>query len=170
MVRIFRLRYRVYDLKPPLLDIVHALEWIQKEIHVFGGDKTRVTLMGHSGGARLVDYLSISPHAQKFFHQIVIMSESGNGEFELLPDRNQAASRRVAHEVGCTKMGPDDEDWEDTPTVEGIVHCLRNKSAIELSAQQPLNEALGIYFGGPSLDYGEHAVILSKNFKTYSNF
>uniref|UniRef100_A0A914Z5F9 Carboxylic ester hydrolase n=1 Tax=Panagrolaimus superbus TaxID=310955 RepID=A0A914Z5F9_9BILA len=146
------------DMNPALHDIVHALEWIQKEIHVFGGNKDRVTVMGHSGGAVIADYLSVSPYAQKLFNQVVIMSRSGGN---LVPDRNQRASRRMANKVGCTNMGLEDGEWEDQGIVEGILQCLRNKSALELSAQQPLGEQDGMFFNGPALDYGDYALLPS---------
>ena len=113
--------------------------------------------MGHSGGAVLVDYLTMSPYAQNLFNQAVIMSKSGDIG-NIVPDRNQAASRRLANKVGCTNMGLNDEDWENQEAVEAIVQCLRNKSPLELSAQQPLGEKDGKYFAAPALDYGKHAV------------
>uniref|UniRef100_A0AC34FMH0 Carboxylic ester hydrolase n=1 Tax=Panagrolaimus sp. ES5 TaxID=591445 RepID=A0AC34FMH0_9BILA len=146
------------DMNPALHDIVHALEWIQSEIHVFGGNKDKVTVMGHSGGAVIADYLAVSPYAQKLFDQVVIMSRSGGN---LVPDRNQRASRRMANKVGCTNMEQEDDGWEDQATVEDILQCLRNKSALELSAQQPLGEQNGMFFNGPALDYGDYALLPS---------
>ena len=40
-----------------LLDIVHALRWVQNNIESFGGDRTNVTLSGESSGASNVAFL-----------------------------------------------------------------------------------------------------------------
>ena len=44
-----------------LYDILAALVWIQENVASFGGDRHRVTLMGHHHGAALVHLLAISP-------------------------------------------------------------------------------------------------------------
>ena len=43
-----------------LLDMVLALEWVQDNIHLFGGDKDRVTVFGQSAGAASVGHLMMS--------------------------------------------------------------------------------------------------------------
>ena len=44
-----------------LFDQLKALQWIHKNIEVFGGDPSRVTLAGHSAGALDVGVQMISP-------------------------------------------------------------------------------------------------------------
>ena len=39
-----------------LLDQEFALKWVQKYIHLFGGDNTRVTIGGESAGAGSIYY------------------------------------------------------------------------------------------------------------------
>jgi len=50
-----------------MLDIVQALEWVQKRISYFGGDPEKVTIFGQSAGAFLVTLLSVHPEAKGLF-------------------------------------------------------------------------------------------------------
>lgn len=56
--------------------MIASLEWIQNEIHVFGGDPRQVTLMGYSSGASAIQYLLASPKLQdhKLFSQVFLDS------------------------------------------------------------------------------------------------
>jgi para-nitrobenzyl esterase len=61
-----------------LLDIVKALEFVQKNIAGFGGDPARVTLMGQSAGAVNVYALLSSPllagRPERLFHRVAALS------------------------------------------------------------------------------------------------
>lgn len=58
-----------------ILDMIAALEWIQKNIHHFGGDPGNVTIAGQSAGSFAVNYLTVSPLAKGLFHRAI--AESG---------------------------------------------------------------------------------------------
>ena len=57
-----------------MLDVVQALQWIQKNIRQFGGDPTNVTVFGESGGGGKVGTLLCMPVAKGLFHKAIIMS------------------------------------------------------------------------------------------------
>ena len=59
-----------------LLDAVAALQWVQRNIHAFGGDPARVTIFGESAGADMVNYLMVSPAANGLFGQAISQSSS----------------------------------------------------------------------------------------------
>lgn len=60
-----------------LLDQIAALEWIQHNIANFGGDPTRVTVAGTSGGAGSVAALLAIPRARSLFHRAITHSVPG---------------------------------------------------------------------------------------------
>lgn len=47
-----------------LLDILAALRWLQMNIKAFGGDPSRVTVIGHDTGAALVNLLLTTSNAK----------------------------------------------------------------------------------------------------------
>ena len=57
-----------------MLDVVQALQWIQKNIRQFGGDPTNVTIFGESGGGGKVGTLLCMPAAKGLFHKAIVMS------------------------------------------------------------------------------------------------
>ncbi|MEU1341046.1 carboxylesterase family protein [Streptomyces sp. NPDC005827] len=57
-----------------LLDIVAALEWVQRNVAVFGGDPARVTVCGQSGGSGKVAALNTMPRARDLFARSIMMS------------------------------------------------------------------------------------------------
>ncbi|MDG1164324.1 MAG: carboxylesterase family protein, partial [Porticoccaceae bacterium] len=63
-----------------LLDIIAALQWIQTNIAVFGGDPANVTVFGESAGGRNVFGLLASPLAKGLFHKAI--SQSGSTRTE----------------------------------------------------------------------------------------
>ena len=57
------------------LDIIKALEWVNKNIEKFGGDKNNITIFGESAGGHNVFSLLVAPQAKGLFHKAI--SQSG---------------------------------------------------------------------------------------------
>lgn len=57
------------------LDLIAALQWVQRNIAAFGGDPDNVTIWGHSGGGAKTNFLVASPLARGLFHRAI--SEAG---------------------------------------------------------------------------------------------
>ena len=60
-----------------LRDQIFALEWVQSQIHRFGGDPNNVTVFGESAGAMSVANLIASPKAEGLFKRAIIQSGHG---------------------------------------------------------------------------------------------
>lgn len=59
-----------------LLDLVAALQWINKNITSFGGDPQNITLFGQSGGGGKVSTLLAATQAEGLYHKAIIQSGS----------------------------------------------------------------------------------------------
>ena len=84
------------------LDQRFALHWVQRNIHAFGGDPSKVLIFGESAGAASVDTLVLSqPHNPPFRAAI---SESGVSELytSINPSDSPKAWDALAKALNCT--------------------------------------------------------------------
>uniref|UniRef100_A0A914WE99 Carboxylic ester hydrolase n=1 Tax=Plectus sambesii TaxID=2011161 RepID=A0A914WE99_9BILA len=130
-----------------IMDMILGLQWTQREIHNFGGDKNRVSIMGHSSGGHATDLLSLSPKTKGLFHQVIPMSGPA-GMMPVLEDNNVAQSRQLAVAAGCAT----EDQWNAGSSFEDIIACMRSKSAEELVDFQRELEMKGSEFTGPVMD------------------
>lgn len=56
------------------LDIIAALEWVNENITLFGGDKNNITVFGESAGGHNVLSLLVISEAKELFHKAISMS------------------------------------------------------------------------------------------------
>ncbi|MFM5908281.1 MAG: carboxylesterase/lipase family protein, partial [Novosphingobium sp.] len=56
------------------LDLICALQWVQRNIAAFGGDPGNVTVFGQSGGGAKIATLMAMPEAKGLFHKAITMS------------------------------------------------------------------------------------------------
>ncbi|XP_053737487.1 para-nitrobenzyl esterase isoform X1 [Synchiropus splendidus] len=82
------------------MDQIAALKWVQRNIHAFGGDPGKVTIMGQSSGGTSVWVLMMSPLAKGLFHAAVDMS----GSSILNATQEQAESDNLVflRKTGCS--------------------------------------------------------------------
>jgi len=116
-----------------LSDMVAALEWVQKYIEHFGGDKDRVTVFGESAGAQATHILLGSPKAKGLFHRAIMQSDPQgypkDGKFSWMsydtPEKAfNGATKKVLNQTGCL-------DAKDP------VECLSKYSGFELVNLSP---------------------------------
>ncbi|MBL0769649.1 carboxylesterase/lipase family protein [Sphingopyxis sp. DHUNG17] len=56
------------------LDLIAALQWVQRNIAAYGGDPANVTVFGQSGGGAKIATLMAMPAAEGLFHKAITMS------------------------------------------------------------------------------------------------
>jgi para-nitrobenzyl esterase len=92
-----------------MLDIVKALEWVNKNIEQFGGNPSDVTILGESGGGGKVGTLMCMPAAKGLFHKAVI--QSGTLINTMTQEKSRALGLAVLENLGLT---PADAEKLDT--------------------------------------------------------
>ncbi|MFX1700437.1 carboxylesterase family protein [Paraburkholderia sp. A1RO-1] len=58
----------------PAADLLLALQWVLGNVHAFGGDPGRVTLMGQSAGGWYAHLLSVLPQTRGGIHRVALLS------------------------------------------------------------------------------------------------
>ncbi|KAG4067634.1 hypothetical protein HA402_005406 [Bradysia odoriphaga] len=116
-----------------LKDQAFLLQWVQENIHHFGGNNDSVTIWGESAGGVSVHYQMISPMSRGLFHKAILNSGTlNNGWCD--PARTGVARQQafnLAEHVGC---------WTNETTTEEIVECLRGmpiQDILSYSASAP---------------------------------
>nr|NP_001246966.1 neuroligin 1, isoform E [Drosophila melanogaster]NP_731172.2 neuroligin 1, isoform D [Drosophila melanogaster]AAF53998.3 neuroligin 1, isoform D [Drosophila melanogaster]ABC86275.1 RE29404p [Drosophila melanogaster]AFH06285.1 neuroligin 1, isoform E [Drosophila melanogaster] len=104
-----------------LLDQIAALHWIKENIEAFGGDNSRVTLMGHSTGAACVNYLMVSPVASGLFHRAILMSGSAMSDWAA-SNQSLQLTMQIAHALECPLNEHVEAEDDDV-----LLDCLRHR-------------------------------------------
>ncbi|MEQ2273495.1 hypothetical protein XENORESO_004827, partial [Xenotaenia resolanae] len=105
-----------------LLDQRLALQWVQENIHSFGGNAKQVTIFGESAGGASVGFHLLSPDSRPFFTRAILQSGVPNCPWaSVSPAEARRRATLLGKLVGCN--GGNDTE---------LVDCLRNKSPQEL--------------------------------------
>ena len=75
---------------------------MQENIASFGGDKSRVTVMGESAGAFSICFHMVAPANKGLFHRVILQSAMCDFKFQTLEESYQQGARLV-EAVGCNK-------------------------------------------------------------------
>lgn len=84
-----------------MLDVVAALEWVNKNIQNFGGDPANVTIFGESGGGGKVGTLMSMPAAKGLFHKAII--QSGTLINVMTREKSTDVGKALVDVLGLTK-------------------------------------------------------------------
>lgn len=95
-----------------VMDVVLALEWVQKHIAHFGGSKDSVTLFGQSAGSALAASLLYSPTIPPgLFHRVILQSGTALRTFD---ENVMENTKDIARLAGCPS----------TETVQDLNNCF----------------------------------------------
>jgi para-nitrobenzyl esterase len=78
------------------LDMVAALEWVQRNITAFGGDPDNVTIFGESGGGDKVVCMLTSPLSKGLFHRAICQSGGSHADAVPLKEMEEYGSKLFA--------------------------------------------------------------------------
>jgi para-nitrobenzyl esterase len=84
------------------LDLIAALQWVQRNIAAFGGDPANVTVFGQSGGGAKIATLMAMPAAKGLFHKAITMSGQ-----QITASGPLNATKRAKAFLGALGMGVD---------------------------------------------------------------
>jgi carboxylesterase type B len=110
-----------------LFDQRLALKWINENIESFGGDSSRITIVGESAGGASVSFHLLSSPSWPLFNNAILQSGAPLCPWAKINDKELALERNtnIANYIGCNQT-----------TIKAKIVCLR-----EMDAQTALSKA-----------------------------
>ena len=101
-----------------VLDMIAALEWVQRNAAAFGGDPDRVTIFGVSAGGMAVNTLMSVPIAAGLFHRAI--AQSGYGTWRLPHISESRWGLPSARDLGAALIAEAGFDLGDEPSAADL--------------------------------------------------
>lgn len=105
-----------------MLDQVEALKWIKENIKSFGGDPSKVTLLGESAGGSSVNFHLLSSLSKGLFHRLISESGTDLSPFAFHGESGvTSSSLKLAENLNCAAANK-----------QNMLECLRSKTAPQI--------------------------------------
>ncbi|XP_033227818.1 neuroligin-4, X-linked-like [Belonocnema kinseyi] len=127
-----------------LRDIAMGLRWVRDNIAAFGGDPTRITVIGHDTGAALANYLLLAPFGKGLFHRIILLSGSALSPWASVHDPHDLHIK-ISQQLNCTTVNDDIADC----IREADLATLMNLELPELRFVPPIGPIIPIDQSNP---------------------
>ena len=131
------------------LDIIFALEWVNNNINLFGGDSKNITIFGESAGGHNVLSLLVSKKAKGLFHKAISMS--GYTESISLADAykqeyksptSNYSSSNVVNKIINLELGENKKDKYSNKELRNLLYSLSGKEFYKYYADRETYEEL----------------------------
>lgn len=120
-----------------LLDQTQALKWIQENIEAFGGDKSKVTIMGNNSGGWSVGFHLMSPKSKGLFRRAIMQSGSLLAPLMMFGESAaRARFERFVTTAGCPLGEKASEKDPFAPVTDATMKCLAGKTREEIDDAQ----------------------------------
>ncbi len=118
-----------------LLDIRESLNWVNKNIENFGGNKNNVTVSGFSAGGRNVANMIVSPHFENSFDKAIVMSAGlTTSEYDKAQEIAATAFAQLVLEDDICETVEEAINWiqQDNEEVREYLYSLDNSRITSL--------------------------------------
>jgi carboxylesterase type B len=103
-----------------------AMEWVRDNIAQFGGDKGRITMMGQSAGAGMIDHYTYAFSEDPIASGFIMISGASDGyNGPRTPGYAEQTWLMLASNVGCAEE-------DQTSADQAVLDCMMEKAADDL--------------------------------------
>ncbi|TEB32798.1 triacylglycerol lipase 3 [Coprinellus micaceus] len=124
-----------------LHDQITALEWVHANIHLFGGDRNKVTIFGESAGAMMTGVQFLNPDFGRLVRGAIFESGQANGPGTSPASQGEPSWQAfVGNVASCASVATSGKTFA----------CLKNATTEEITAAV----LQSLSFSGPTVDFG----------------
>ncbi|KAJ2916219.1 hypothetical protein MD484_g4211, partial [Candolleomyces efflorescens] len=140
-------------------DQIAALEWLQANIHFFGGDKHKVTVFGESAGAIMIGILLLNPRSERLARGAILQSGSSNGLATFTAAQQEASWKAYVGKIpSCASAAASGS----------TLSCFQNATVEEITTALVQGLELGDLYFAPTLDSGRNSLFPDLPSRIYS--